>query len=135
MKLLIDTHIFLWFINDSPHLSQNAVDLLESDTDILLSIASLWEIAIKVNLKKLTLPDVYEKFIPEQIAKNTIQMMPVTIAHLNIVAKGASQFCLKGKFTHLAPPSLVGKGAGGLGLFAFLRCSRRETPVTSPGSI
>jgi PIN domain nuclease of toxin-antitoxin system len=87
VKLLIDTHIFLWFINDSPNLSQNAIDLLESDTDILLSIASLWEIAIKVNLQKLTLPDRYEKFIPEQIAKNTIQVMPVAIAHLNIVAK------------------------------------------------
>jgi PIN domain nuclease of toxin-antitoxin system len=87
VKLLIDTHIFLWFINDSPNLSQNAIDLLESDTDILLSIASLWEIAIKVNLKKLTLPDRYEKFIPEQISQNAIQVMPVTIAHLNIVAK------------------------------------------------
>jgi hypothetical protein len=39
------------------------------------------------------------------------------------VGLGASQFCLKGEFT-LAPPSLVGKGAGGLGLFAKLRCSR-----------
>ncbi len=39
------------------------------------------------------------------------------------LALGASQFCLKGEFTSLAPPSLVGKGAGGLGLFAKLRCS------------
>ena len=36
---------------------------------------------------------------------------------------GASQFCLKGEFIPLAPPSLLGKGAGGLGLFAKLRCS------------
>lgn len=40
-----------------------------------------------MNLKKLTLPDRYEKFIPEQISQNAIQVMPVTIAHLNIVAK------------------------------------------------
>jgi len=41
MKILIDTHAFLWFINDHPNLSNNAAELLESDIDILLSIASL----------------------------------------------------------------------------------------------
>ncbi len=41
-----------------------------------------------------------------------------------VVTTGASQFGLKGEFTSLAPPDLVGKGAGGLGLFAFWRCSR-----------
>jgi hypothetical protein len=40
--------------------------------------------------------------------------------------KGVSQFGLKGKFIRLAPPSLLGKGAGGLGLFAKLRCSQHE---------
>jgi PIN domain nuclease of toxin-antitoxin system len=64
MKLLIDTHTFLWFIQDNPNLSDYAASLLESDADLLLSIASLWEIAIKVNLQKLTLPDAYETFIP-----------------------------------------------------------------------
>jgi PIN domain nuclease of toxin-antitoxin system len=41
MKVLIDTHIFLWFVNDSPNLSDRLATLLESDIDILLSIASL----------------------------------------------------------------------------------------------
>ena len=53
MKILLDTHTFLWFINDSPELSGSAADLLESDVDLLLSTASLWEIAIKVSLNKL----------------------------------------------------------------------------------
>ena len=43
MKILLDTHTFLWFINDSPELSGSAADLLESDVDLLLSTASLWE--------------------------------------------------------------------------------------------
>ncbi|WP_198406181.1 type II toxin-antitoxin system VapC family toxin [Parathermosynechococcus lividus] len=60
MKLLLDTHTFLWFINDSPELSSSAADLLESDVDLLLSTASLWEIAIKVSLNKLMLPDSYQ---------------------------------------------------------------------------
>lgn len=87
MKILIDTHTFLWFINDSQNLSINAVDLLEAEPDIWISIASLWEIAIKVNIGKLTLPDVYGKFIPEQISRNRIKVMTVTIEHLTIVSQ------------------------------------------------
>ena len=41
MKVLLDTHTFLWFVNDSPELSNNAAELLESDIDLFLSIASL----------------------------------------------------------------------------------------------
>ncbi|MBE9214875.1 type II toxin-antitoxin system VapC family toxin [Plectonema cf. radiosum LEGE 06105] len=86
MKILLDTHTFLWFINDSQELSRNAVEVLESDVDLLLSIASLWEIAIKVNLKKLTLPDTYETFIPQQIILNSIEILPVKLKHLAVVA-------------------------------------------------
>lgn len=67
MKLLLDTHTFLWFINDSPQLSADAKNLLESEVDLALSVASLWEIAIKASLGKLTLPDTYDKFIPQQL--------------------------------------------------------------------
>lgn len=87
MKILIDTHVFLWFINDSRKLISNAAEILESDIDLLLGIASLWEIAIKVNLKKLTLPDAYEIFIPQQIALNSIEILNVSIEHLAVVAK------------------------------------------------
>ena len=87
MRILLDTHTFLWFVNDSPELSNDAAELLESDIDLLLSVASLWEIAIKVNLKKLTLPDDYERFIPQQMSLNDIELLPIAIDHLNVVAK------------------------------------------------
>jgi PIN domain nuclease of toxin-antitoxin system len=54
MKLLLDTHTFLWFIDDSPLLSAKGKALLEADNDLLLSIGSLWKIAIKLCLGKLT---------------------------------------------------------------------------------
>lgn len=54
MKLLLDTHTFLWFIDDSPLLSAKGKTLLEADNELLLSIGSLWEIAIKLCLGKLT---------------------------------------------------------------------------------
>ena len=50
MSVLIDTHILLWFINDDPKLNQKAKALLQSDIDVSVSIASLWEIAIKVSI-------------------------------------------------------------------------------------
>lgn len=87
MKLLIDTHTFLWFIQDNPNLSDYAASLLESDADLLLSIASLWEIAIKFNLQKLTLPDAYETFIPLQIQVNSIEILSIAIDHLAVAAK------------------------------------------------
>ena len=57
MRLLLDTHAFLWFIDDNPRLSSSAKTLLESDNDLLLSTVSLWEIAIKFSLGKLGLPE------------------------------------------------------------------------------
>jgi PIN domain nuclease of toxin-antitoxin system len=53
----------------------------------LLSIASLWEIAIKVNLKKLTLPDDYERFIPQQISSNNIEVLAISLEHVSLIAK------------------------------------------------
>lgn len=78
MTFLLDTHTFLWFINDSPQLSFDVKNLLESDVDLLLSVASLWEIAIKVSIGKLTLPDTYDKFMPQQVTLNSIEILPIS---------------------------------------------------------
>ena len=54
MRLLLDTHAFLWFINDSPELSATARNLMEdSSSDLLLSHASVWEMAIKISLETI----------------------------------------------------------------------------------
>jgi PIN domain nuclease of toxin-antitoxin system len=67
-------------VNDDPQLSATAAALLESDNTVVLSIASLWEIAIKVSIGKLTLPHPFEKFIPEQLALNDMTVLPIRIA-------------------------------------------------------
>ncbi|NBD17323.1 MAG: PIN domain-containing protein [Cyanobacteria bacterium] len=86
MNVLIDTHTFLWFINDSPNLSSTAKDLLESDNEVCLSLASIWEIAIKVSLGKLALPTTVGEFIPEQLELNQINILPIQVSHLDTVA-------------------------------------------------
>jgi PIN domain nuclease of toxin-antitoxin system len=54
MKILLDTHTFIWYITDSPQLSQNAKKLIENEnTEKLLSLASVWEMGIKHSIGKL----------------------------------------------------------------------------------
>jgi len=87
MKIILDTHTFLWFVNDSLELSNSAAELIESDVDLWISIASLWEISIKVNLNKLDLPDEFDRFIPHQIAINNIEILPINLQHLIALTK------------------------------------------------
>jgi PIN domain nuclease of toxin-antitoxin system len=86
MKLLLDTHTFLWFIEDSPKLSAEAKGLLESEADLLLSIASIWEMAIKINIGKLSLPPPFDEFISDQLSRNTIELFPIRLAHLGLLS-------------------------------------------------
>ena len=86
MRLLLDPHTFLWFIADDPHLPVSARALLESDIELLLSTASLWEMAVKVSIGKLSLGEPYEVFIPQQLALNRIEVLQITITHLATVS-------------------------------------------------
>jgi PIN domain nuclease of toxin-antitoxin system len=86
MKLLLDTHTFLWFLDDSPQLSHTGKDLLEADNTLLLSIASLWEIAIKVRLGKLTVAMPLEVLMTQQLTHNDIELLPITVAPLLVVS-------------------------------------------------
>lgn len=79
MTVLIDTHTFLWFVNDDPQLSITAGALLEADNVVLLSVASVWEIAIKVSIGKLELPCPFGEFIPAQLALNDITVLPIRV--------------------------------------------------------
>ena len=86
MKLLLDTHTFLWFLDDSPQLSQKGKALLEADNELLLSIASLWEIAIKLRLGKLTVAVPIEVLMTQQLTQNDIELLPITVAPLIVVS-------------------------------------------------
>jgi PIN domain nuclease of toxin-antitoxin system len=82
MKLLLDTHTFLWFISDSPRLSERARSLVQdSSNQVFLSIASVWEIAIKVSLGKLMLTSPFETLIPQQIQLNRFDLLAIDLRH------------------------------------------------------
>lgn len=87
MNILLDTHTFLWFVDDNPRLSQPARVLIESnESQPFLSTASLWEIAIKISLGKLALNQEYETFIPHHLALNGIGLLNISLEHTSAVA-------------------------------------------------
>jgi PIN domain nuclease of toxin-antitoxin system len=87
MNYMLDTHTFLWFINDDSSLSSTAKTLIENrENAIYLSIASIWEMAIKVSLGRLETPSPFTDFIDEQLSKKTIVLLDIRTAHTGIVA-------------------------------------------------
>jgi len=71
MKILLDTHAFLWWITDNPKLSFHAQEIMSDvDNELFLSAATGWEITIKVQIGRLKLSDEPQRFIPEQIGRH-----------------------------------------------------------------
>ena len=82
MRLLLDTHTFLWFLLDDPQLSAAAKDfIIDPDNDIAVSPATYWEIAIKMSLGKYELPESYDVFIEREITTNDFRILPIEPKH------------------------------------------------------
>lgn len=82
MDYLLDTHTFLWFINGDPELSKNARNIIENGSSKYISIATFWEIAIKVNIGKLELDMPFAE-LKVHAAKNGFELLPITFEHTN----------------------------------------------------
>jgi PIN domain nuclease of toxin-antitoxin system len=83
MNLLLDTHAFLWFIDGSSRLSERTRKLIEDQRNVKwVSVASLWEIAIKISLGRLTLAQPFEELIPRQMQLNGFGLLPLRIPHM-----------------------------------------------------
>lgn len=82
MKVLLDTHTFLWWITDDPRLSARARDVLVDGTNIVLfSVASAWEIVIKAALGRLKSSEDLVALLTEQIRRNAFRVLPIELAH------------------------------------------------------
>lgn len=86
MRLLLDTHAFLWFITDDPQLSAAAKTLIaDPANEVLVSPASYWEIAIKVRLGKYPLSVPYLTFITQGIDRNDFKILPIEPRHTDLL--------------------------------------------------
>ena len=83
MNLLLDTHTFLWFIDGNAKLSQRARELIEDQANVkVVSIASLWEMGIKISLGRLRLAQPFGELIPKQMELNGFGLLPLRISHI-----------------------------------------------------
>jgi PIN domain nuclease of toxin-antitoxin system len=83
MRLLLDSHTFLWWVKDDPSLKRRArAAIADVDNECFLSHASIWEMAIKASLGKLKLPSTIERFVIEQCETNSFHLLPITLAHI-----------------------------------------------------
>jgi len=86
VRALLDTHTFFWFIEDNPRLSATAKAVIEDGTnEILLSVASLWEMAIKISLGKLSVSGPFEPYITQQLTTSNIGILNISLSHVAAV--------------------------------------------------
>lgn len=82
MRVLLDTHAFLWFILADSQLSGAAKGIIENPgNDVAVSPASYWEIAIKIQLGKYALQEPFRQFFDKHVATNNFSIIPVEPRH------------------------------------------------------
>ena len=82
MKAILDTHAFLWALAGDARMSRHAREVFAGSTDLLLSIASIWEILIKVQSRKLKFPRPAGPYVLRRLSENRIKTLPISIDHL-----------------------------------------------------
>jgi PIN domain nuclease of toxin-antitoxin system len=97
MKYLLDTHTFLWSIYKTEELTKRTIGILKNeDNEIYVSTISLWEISIKVRLKKLELHGIHIKDLPDIIGKMDYEI-------IDMQTDDAIQYSLLKENTHNDP--------------------------------
>ncbi|MGH9942608.1 MAG: type II toxin-antitoxin system VapC family toxin [Pyrinomonadaceae bacterium] len=83
MKLLLDTHVFIWWADAPEQLSAVALAALENGTnELILSVASVWEMQIKIQLGKLKMSAPLRDLVESQQTANGISLLPIKLAHV-----------------------------------------------------
>jgi PIN domain nuclease of toxin-antitoxin system len=107
--MLLDTHAFLWMVADDPRLSPGALGALtDPDGELVLSAASLWELAIKVGNGKLILSEPLADFVAKYAAAYRLEALPISAAHALAVA--ALPFHHKDPFDRLLIAQAITEG-------------------------
>ena len=88
MKLLLDTHTFLWFIGGNTNLSNTARNAIEDTSNQrFISIATLWEISIKVSIRKLKIGIAFTELVEQEVYGNAIEILEISSEHLDELVK------------------------------------------------
>ena len=82
MKAILDTHAFLWALAGDTRMSRHAREVFAGSGDLFLSIASVWEILIKVQSGKMPFPRPAGPYVLKRMAENSIEALPISLNHL-----------------------------------------------------
>ena len=82
MKALLDTHAFLWAISGNEKLSRRAAEVFAGPSDLWLSVASIWEVLIKVQIGRMSLPKPAGPYVVKRLAENRIETLPISRDHV-----------------------------------------------------
>ena len=100
MRFLLDTHVFIWWADQQENLSATVLSALKDEAnELVLSVVSVWEMQIKVQLGKLKLSMPLEELVATQVETNDIRILPVELAH--VLALSALPFHHKDPFDRL----------------------------------
>jgi len=87
MRLLLDTHAFIWWASEPERLSEKALAACVDTSNVLiLSVASVWEMQIKLQLGKLTLSPLLSDLIENQQQANRLEVLPIELSHVLALA-------------------------------------------------
>ncbi len=87
MKLLLDTHTFLWQLYDRSSVSKQALNALSNPKhSLFVSTASLWEIGILISLKRIKTLDTVARMLEQSELDCGIELLPISVAHIEAVA-------------------------------------------------
>jgi PIN domain nuclease of toxin-antitoxin system len=87
MRLLLDTHTFIWYVTDNPRLSAHVKLLIEDENnEKLVSIASIWEMAIKHSIGRLNFSLPFREFVGQQLTVSNIGLLEINLQHIEVVA-------------------------------------------------
>jgi PIN domain nuclease of toxin-antitoxin system len=83
VRVLLDTHAFLWWVSErGAKLSERARELLsDGSNDVIVSMASVWEMSIKVGVGRMDLPDAIERYVPDRLRHHGFDLMPIDLRH------------------------------------------------------
>ncbi len=85
MRQLLNTHSFIWFVMGNPRISTKVRERIENNEN-LLSVASVWEMAIKHSTGKLNFGLPFMVFVEQQLSVNNIELLNINLDHIAVVA-------------------------------------------------
>ncbi len=87
MRLLLDTHVFLWLVQQEPIPPRVLMQLENSSNELYISVVTPWEMQVKVGAGKLSLTGPAGSIVQKQLADSSMSLLPITLDHIDTLSR------------------------------------------------